>query len=280
MKYDLAAMVRRTRKTRRSQIELRPIQPTATMAGDLYRAAYAPIIQAWQRAIEAIEARYAVALPVRDQLSGNPRQFTDSIFDLESILSAISDELQRLVLDITPSLRQFAVRMEGWHRGRWKGAVLSATGIDVGTFLGAEDVSETVDAFLARNVSLVRSVSDDTRTKIADIVLRNYQQRTPTREVAKEMAEAVGISRKRALRVAADQSSKLSGRLDQARQEQAGIERFKWRWSHKKHGRAIHIAHDGKIYPWSEPPQLDGKPDLPGQLPFCGCRSQAVLQID
>lgn len=278
MRFDLAQMTRRSRNPRRSQIVLRPIQPTATMAGDLYAAAYRPIIQAWQRGVEAIGARYEAALPVRDS-SLQKAQIADSIFDLESILSAIEGELQRLVLSITPGLRDWAVRAEGWHRGKWRGAVLTATGIDLGTLLGSDDVSETVATSISRNVALIRSINDESRARISDIVLRNFQARTPMRQVAKEMAESVGLSRKRALRVAADQSSKLAARLDEARQEQAGITRFKWNWSHKRHGRAIHIAHDGKIYPWNEPPMLDGKPDIPGQLPFCGCRASAVIDL-
>jgi hypothetical protein len=283
MRFSLAQMTRRARNPRRSQIDLRPIQPTATMAGDLYAAVYKPVILAWQRGIEAIGARYEAALPVRDaanQVENIQYLYRDSIFDLDSILAAIEGELQRLVLSITPGLRDWAVRAEGWHRGKWRGAALTATGIDLRTLLGAEDVSETVGAFVSRNVALVRSVSDQTRDRISDIVLRNYQARTPLRTVAREMSEAVGLSRVRALRISADQNSKMSARLDQARQEQAGITSFKWRHSFKKHPRAAHVAHDGKVYRWDALPLLDGKADRPGDAPFCGCRAQAVIDLN
>jgi hypothetical protein len=272
VKFDLTAMTRRARNPRRSQIELRPIQPTATMAGDLYAAAYKPIILAWQRGIEAIGARYEAALPVRDAIH-------DSIFDLDSILAAIEGELQRLVLSIRPSLRDWAVRAEGWHRGKWRGAVMTATSIDLGTLLGGGDVSETVESFLSRNVGLIRSVSDETRARVSDIVLRGYQARSPLRQVAKEMSEAVDLSRKRALRISADQNSKMAARLDQARQEQAGITSFKWRHSIKRHPRALHVAHDEKVFRWDALPLLDGKPDRPGDAPFCGCRAQALIDL-
>jgi SPP1 gp7 family putative phage head morphogenesis protein len=272
VRFDLATLIRRARKTRRRQIELRPIQPTAAQAGALYAAAYRPVIEEWRIAIDRIEARYAASLPVRDAIH-------DSIFDLDSILSAIGDELQRLVLTLTPALRDWAVRAEGWHAGKWRGAVLTATQIDVGTLLGPEDTSETVAGFLSSNTALVRSVSDQTRTRISEIVLRGYQTRTPARTVAKEMADAVEISRKRALRIAADQSSKLAARLDQARQEAAGIDRFKWRHSRKRHPRAEHVRHDGVVYAWDDLPLLDGRADRPGDEPFCGCRAAAVIDL-
>jgi SPP1 gp7 family putative phage head morphogenesis protein len=283
MRFDLTTLLRRAKNPRRRQVVLRPIVPTAVQAADLYRAAYRPVIEAWRVAVERIAARYEVALPVRDGATHNALssdfELHDSIFDLDSILEAIGDELQRLVLTLTPSLREWSLRMEGWQRGKWRGAVLTATSIDIGTLLGPEDVAETVQGFMSGNVALLRSVSDQTRTRVSEIVLRGYQARTPAREVAKEMAEAVEISRKRALRIAADQSNKLAARLDHARQEQAGIDRFKWRHSRKRHPRAEHVRHDGVVYAWDDLPLLEGRPDRPGDAPFCGCRAQAVIDL-
>jgi SPP1 gp7 family putative phage head morphogenesis protein len=261
-RFSLAQMTRRASNPRRSQITLRPIQPTATMAS----------------------GRYEAALPVRDAAShfkpSNEgvefnKPLHDSTFDLDSILAAIEGELQRIVLNITPSLRQWAIRAEKWQRGKWAGAVLTATNIDLTTILSGTDVSDTVDSFLSRNVGLIRSVSDETRHRVSDIVLRGYQARTPLRQVAKEMSEAVDLSRKRALRVAADQSSKMAARLDQARQEQAGISTYTWRHSLKRHPRILHVERSGKVFEWDKPP-ADGPP---GTQPYCGCRAQALLDL-
>lgn len=268
MRFDLAMMTKRATNRRRSSITLRPIQPTATMAGDLYRAGYKPIIEAWRRAVEQIGARYEAALPLTDAIH-------DSIFDLESILAAVEGELQRIVIAITPSLREWATRAEAWHRGKWRAATLTATGIDLKTLLGGSDVSDDVGAFVARNVRLIRSVSDEARGRVSDIVLRGYQARAPLRQVAKEMDEAVELGRKRSLRIASDQSSKMAARLDQARQEQAGLDSYTWRHSYKLHPRLPHVARNGKVFKWAEPPE-DGHP---GTQPFCGCRAQAYIDL-
>lgn len=277
MRYNLAAMTKRATNRRRPSITLRPIEPTATMAGDLYRVAFRPVIQAWQQAIVTIGGRYEAALPVRDSIH-------DAVFDLDAILAAIEGSLQQLVVAITPRLQQWSVRAEQWHRGRWRGAVLAGTGIDPQTLLGASDVSETVSAFVSRNVQLIRSVSDDTRARVSDIVLRGYSSRTPLRTVAKEMSEAVDLGRKRALRIASDQNSKLAAGLDRARQEQAGIAQFAWHHSFKRHPRLWHQARNGKVYDWSTLKQVDG-PDViqpgdnAGEPPFCGCRSRGVIDL-
>jgi SPP1 gp7 family putative phage head morphogenesis protein len=274
MRIDLAAMIRRVRNPRRSKITLRPIEPTASMAADLF-AVYKPVILFWQHAAQRIGAAYERALPVRDHI-GDANQLTDAIFDLDSILAAIDGELQQLVLAITPRLREWAVRAESIHRGKWSSAIYSATGVQLDTILGPSDVGDTVGAFVSRNVGLVRSVSDEARGRISDIVLRGYQTRTPLRDVAKEMAGAVDLSRKRALRISVDQASKISARLDQARQEQAGITGYTWHHSFKKHPRQLHVDRDGKVFEWDNPPP-DGPP---GTQPYCGCRARATISLD
>jgi hypothetical protein len=275
--YDLPAMTARAKPSRSAPITLRPIIPTATMAGDLYAAAYKPVITAWQQAIQAIGARYESALPVRDAIH-------DSSFDLDSILASVEHSLQVLLISITPKLRAWSVRAEGWHRGKWRGAVLAGTGIDPGTMLTGADVSETVNAFVSRNVALVRSVSDEARSRISDIVLRGYAGRTPLRQVSNEMADAVGLSRTRALRISVDQNAKLAARLDEARQQQAGIAAFAWHHSFKRHPRLWHQAREGKVYDWSTRKEVGGGEtiaagDMPGEPPFCGCRSRAVIDL-
>jgi SPP1 gp7 family putative phage head morphogenesis protein len=282
MRLDLAAMIRRVRNPRRSKITLRPIEPTASMAADLFQV-YKPVILFWQRAAQRIGAAYERALPIHD--SAPSIHLNDAIFDLDSILAAIDGELQQLVLAITPRLREFAVRAESIHRSKWSSAIYSATGVQLDTILGPSDVGDTVGAFVSRNVGLVRSVSDEARGRISDIVLRGYQTRTPLRDVAKEMAGAVDLSRKRALRISVDQASKISARLDQARQEQAGISTFEWRSSHKMHARPWHAARDGKVYDWETRQEVDGSDvipagDGPGEPPFCGCRARAVVSLD
>jgi hypothetical protein len=293
MKFDLVTLVRRQKNPRRSRITLRPIIPTDALAANLYAAAYKPVVVAWRQAVERIGAAYERALPeqVKDSAisetfdtDGRTKQITDAIFDLDSILATIDQQLQQLVIAITPRLRHFAVAAETWHRGKFRGAVLAGTGIDPLTLLGPEDTGDTVSAFVSRNVQLVRSVSDEARGRISDIVLRGYAARTPLRTVAKEMDDAVELGRKRALRISSDQNSTLAARLDQARQEAAGITQFEWRSSHKLHARPWHAARDGKRYSWETRHEIDGPDEIPpgdgcGEPPWCGCRARAVIDL-
>lgn len=216
---------------------------------------------------------------------------TDAPDDLSRLFEELGEAVSRLVLELTPELRDFAFSVEGWHRRKWRDTVLSASGVDLATLIGPQDVRETIDRFLARNTALVRDVSAQARGRIADAVFRGLQQRTPAREVGKEITEAIGMARTRANRIAADQAVKLGSALDAERQRQAGLTVWRWQHSGKRHPREYHRDRSGNLYADEaadrgtlangdvvrEPPASD---DLPGVPPFCGCVRVGVLVLN
>jgi hypothetical protein len=269
MRYDLAALTRRARNPRVSQIVLRDIAPPSMFAADLFRACYRPIIGGWTAAVPRIIAEYDRSLPVRDAL------ITDSIADLGALLESLGEELTRLVLELVPELRDWTVRYEQHHRARWRGAVLTATGVDLETILIASGVPTSLADTIAWNVALMKDVSSQAQQRITAAVFAGFRDRRPAREVAAQIREAIAMGRRRSINIASDQLVKLSSALDRERRADAGITSFKWRWSHKRHGRKEHMARDGKIYSEATAPE-----DRAGTLPFCGCREQAVLVLD
>ena len=284
MRYSLSELVRRTRNPRRSQIVIRDIRPPATLATSLYRQCYLPVIDLWQEALPGIEAEYARALA---------QMVTDSADDVQLRIDAVDGLFQRLVLILTGRLRDWSVRTETWHRGRWRGAVLSATGVDVGTLMGPEAVREPLEAVIRRNVGLIKDVHAQAQSRITDAVFRGLNQRRPAADVAKDIRAAVDMGRARSRRIAADQLSKVAGTLAEERQREAGIETVRWRHSGKRHARPWHRDRDGDLFELETKRQIDpatrkpieGSAPVPpddwvGQPPWCGCRSQAVLNLD
>lgn len=278
MRYDLRALTRRANPgIRRRSIVLRDIVPPATLASDLYAAAYKPVVELWASRADAIIAEYERSL---SSLT------TDSPADLQAQLDAATSDLERLFILLDAALRDWALRTEKWQRDKWRGAVLSATGVDLQTLIGPEDVRATLEQYLEWNTALVRDVSAQARQRISNAVFTGLTQRKPVREVAAEIREAVGMARDRSMRIAADQLSKITSSLADERRREAGISVWKWRWSHKKHGRPEHIARDGKLYADTEAGADEAQGinpppgDRPGQLPFCGCRAQTVMMLD
>lgn len=278
MAYSLATLVRRLRNPRRKQIVIRDIRPPAMMARALYQRTYARVCAAWEAAIPRIMAEYELSLPVRDSI-------TDSAADLGDLFAQLGEELTRLILDLLPELRDWAVRTETWHRGQWRGAVLTATGVDIETILNASGTPTSVGETIAWNTSLIRDVSDQTRQRISSIVFAGLQARRPARAVAADIREAVGISRRRSLLIASDQLAKLAGSLDRERMNEAGITVFRYRHGGKIHARPWHKARDGKEFDLQTMHQIDGDDQIeagdgPSEPPWCSCRRQAVLTLD
>lgn len=280
MRFDLAAMARRA-GTKRRLIPFRPILTTAAQHRSLGKI-NDQVMGPWYRAAAAIRAIYAAEL--------QRRLAQDSIDDLTSLFAALSDEVESLILDLTPDLRNWALGIETWHRGKWARTILAGANVDISTLIGPQDNQESIEAFMARNTALIRNVSDETRGKVADAVYRGLQRRVPTADVAKAITATLDGARKRAERIAADQATKLAAAFDAERQRQAGLTVWKWRHSGKLHFRPAHKARDGNLYaddpadrgtgPNGEeilmPPEDD---DLPGVPPFCGCVRQGVLLL-
>lgn len=267
MRYDLRTLTRRQNPNiRRRRITFRDIVPPATLASDLYLACYRPIVQLWERAAPRIAAEYERSL---SQLT------TDTADDVQARIGEVEGEFSRLFLELEAALRDWALRTERWQRGKWRRAVLSATGVDVNTLIGPEDVRATLDTYIRWNTALIRDVSDQARKRISDAVYSGLNERRPARDVARQIREATGMARDRSVRIASDQLSKISSSLAAERRREAGLDSWEWKHSRKAHPRADHQARDGKVYTDQSAPA-----DKPGQLPYCGCRELAVLDLD
>ena len=276
MRYDLSAIARRVRHPRRRSVTLRDIPPPATLATDLYRSAYSPMVDLWTRTGDSIAAEYERTLSALT---------TDSPADIQAQLDAADSAFDRLFILLRARLEGWAVQTERWHRGRWRGAVLSATGVDVGTLIGPEDARATIDATIQWNVSLIKDVHAQVRKRIGDAVFSGLNQRLSATDVARSIREATGFARDRSKRIASDQLSKISSSLAEERQREAGIEKVEWKSSHKLHPRPHHAARDGKLFELETHKAVEGgeqvEPgDWVGQPPYCGCRSLGVIEFD
>lgn len=265
MKIDLATRVRRPS---RRPIVLRPIQTTKAQE-DTLAAIYRRAVEAWDMGRERIVSAYERTF-AEMQL--------DTADDIRKAIEDIANAIHRLILTLTPDLRDWAVNIERVHRGKWVRSILSAADVDLSTVLTAGDVNDTLQAQIEWNVALIRDVSNETRRRIENAVFAGLQARKPANEVAKEIVEATGMARTRARRIAGDQTVKLGERLNRARQEQAGITKFKWRHSGKLHPRNWHLARNNRTFPW----EGSGIPadDMPGVPPFCGCTAQGIVEFE
>lgn len=266
MKIPLAEMIRRAGRTRPGTVVASALTPPDGLRTTLLRV-YTRVTREWSdKALAAVLPQYerSVAAMMRD-----------SPDEVQREVDEVGAALTRLVLTLNADLENWVVRVEEWHRGRF-GTLFTANGVNLDTLLGRGEVTETLRSVLAENASLIRSMNDQMRNGISGSVFRGLANRTPAREVAKEIRATAAIGKRRAELIASDQLQKLSARLDQERQEQVGIEEFEWAHSRKKFPRLEHVDRNGKRYRWDSDV---GKNDPPGRAIRCGCRSRAVLDL-
>jgi len=272
MKIDLAAQARAA-GVRRKTIEMREIVPTKAQETDLARL-YIAIMRVW-----AVGVRNRILPAYRrslEQQRANDALTQDRAGDVEVEIGAVEGEAVRSIFTFRGLFQAWADAFQRWHMRKIVDMLRYSTNIDLTTQLHAGDVAETIEDVLARNVALVRNVSDQARGRIADAVFRGLQNRTPARDIAKEINEALGLGRDRSLRIASDQLQKLSAALDQERQEQLGATSFIWVHSGKRHPRIEHLERNGKEFDWKSEV---GRNDPPGRAINCGCKARMVLKL-
>lgn len=263
--FDITEMMRQQGSKRRSLV-LPPIIVTSAIASQL-AAIHRRILEPWTRSASKITALYDREL--------KRRLTQDNASELDILFGELGDEVNRLLIDLTPAMLEWAIKTETWHRTKWASNLLAGTEISIAQIIGPAGAQESIEDFMRRNTALIRRVGDDTRAKVSELVFRGLQERAGSRKVAKEITRQLGIERRRAVRIASDQANKLGAALDRQRSREAGFEFWKWRHSGKKHFRPDHKARDGKIYTDANAPA-----DLPGQEPFCGCVRQATAILD
>jgi SPP1 gp7 family putative phage head morphogenesis protein len=267
MRYDLAAMARRAGHRRNKA--LRPIVITETLQRELYAIAVRSV-RRWQAQVrDSLLPAYARALSTLTQ--------DDEAADLAEALRQAEEQARELSVEMAADIAEWIGRLEEWHRKRWSYIVRAGTGVDVFPFIDVLANDAEIRAFENRIANLIRSIDDTARKDVSETIWRAFVNQTPRRQVGKGLAERLGIARRRANFIAVDQSQKLAAELTRLRQQEAEIDKFKWRHSGKPNYRPHHLARDGKVYSWDS---RVAKEDAPGFAPYCACQAQAWVEIE
>lgn len=254
---------------RRKRVVARPVVPSRMQEREL-AAAYVEVVRVWVDGVnDDILPAYSAT---RDTM------IRDSVSDINIEIEKVAERAVQAILTFSGKARSWAETFSRWHLRRFIANLVYKDTAQLETLMTVVGggATETIDDIVTRNVALVRNVSDQIRAKISDAVFRGIQTQTPVRDVAKEIAKATGLQKDRSLRIASDQTVKLSAALDKQRQLDVGMDSFEWVHSDKVHFRPEHKARDGKVFRWDSDV---GRNDPPGFLPFCGCKSRGVLDL-
>ncbi len=149
----------------------------------------------------------------------------------------------------------------------------------VNLFSDPQALANHIDAFVADNVRLIKSVAFDQLEDMKGIVLNGARQGLRHEVVQQQIIDRFRVSKRRAAVIARDQVGKLNGELAQLRQQQIGVRRYTWLGMDDKRERPGHRALNGTIQSWDAPPVTSptGSRAHPGQEILCRCQPVPVI---
>lgn len=139
-------------------------------------------------------------------------------------------------------------------------------------------MNDALQASIAENVGLIRSIPAQYLQQVEGIVMRSYSAGRDLETMVKELNALYPKASHRAVLIARDQSNKANAVVNRTRQLELGITEAIWMHSHAgKEPRPDHVAADGKRFKVAEGCLISGKYLQPGTEINCRCASRAVL---
>ncbi|MNN32792.1 Phage Mu protein F like protein [compost metagenome] len=186
----------------------------------------------------------------------------------------------------------FVTKVDKANKSAVESSIAKALSVDFATIIDGTDVGAVLDQALVENVNLIKSISTEHFGKVSKAVLDNYRGIPQPEGVSltQRLQDIGGITKKRAKFIARDQTSKLTGDLNQSRQQDNGIDEYIWRTAKDRRvvgtpgglypkgtkGHGNHYEREGKTFRWDSPPS-DGHC---GQAYGCRCYAEPKLNLE
>lgn len=146
------------------------------------------------------------------------------------------------------------------------------------SFQTTPEITNVLDAAVAENVALIKSIASQHLTQVESMVMRSVQSGRDLGTLTKGLQKQFGVSQRRAAFIARDQNNKSTAAITKTRQLGLGITQAKWRHSGAgKETRPSHVHADGKLYDIEKGMYLDGEWVWPGTAINCRCTSSPVI---
>lgn len=202
--------------------------------------------------------------------------------DVATMIFRLEHEIRRLKLAWDTWMEEMQGPLGGLlrqvaetHLNDLQAAYRAALGIDIAPLLSEPPVKAFMDAKLQENIDLIQNIPDVVRQKLFGSLQTLVREHAFDEKKAAQAIHDAGYRGRMQLRlIARDQISKSVGGLQQIRQTQLGLKKYRWLSSGDERVRPSHRANEGLAFEWSVPPRATGHP---GQDILCRCRAQPIL---
>lgn len=209
-----------------------------------------------------------------------PTRRTDSAEDIDKAFAAALLETNKALPEktIEAAAQSTALRVSEWSANQFQQQVQRV--IKVNLYDDTSGLAEHLDLFVSDNVKLIKSLAFGHLEDLKGVVTRGARAGLRHEEVAQQIEHQFGVAKNRAALIATDQIGKLNGEINQIRQTNLGVRRYRWSTSLDERVRKQHQKLEGSVQEWTKPPVVDertGERGHPGQPIRCRCSAIPIL---
>ena len=152
-------------------------------------------------------------------------------------------------------------RLKAWHIARFRRIMGQTLGVDIRPLASDLGVEGIMRQAIQDNVALIKTIPPRFHADITKRMLTLADTDPFDRQKVQEMLrQTYGSSGYNLRRLTRDQTSKTIGKLNEARQQQAGIDAYQWATSEDEAVRPTHVANNNQTFRWDQPPSATGHP--------------------
>jgi SPP1 gp7 family putative phage head morphogenesis protein len=251
-----------------------------------------PKIEAVQYFKELNKLTKAMRSDIREQLipalkSLNSEYATDSYSDtLSQIIESLSSKYDSVVGLLAKSSAGkmvgsiFTKNQKAFNKNMEK-----TIGVDISNVLADPGLDAFLTAQVNKNTSLIKSIPSEYFKSIETVVMNGVANGQRWEQIAKEIGGIKDISsvngklQNRIKLIARNETSNINASINKRRQEQLGVDSFKWQTAQDERVRESHARIDGNVYRWDDLPTVDGVKTSPGQPINCRCVAVPVIEV-
>lgn len=255
----------------RKPIRLRPVRPNAGIEAE-YRRKLDGMVREMQTSLMWWLRSVYRAHPPKMASDRSPAQ------EINSVMLKLARRWQKRFDDLAPKLAgQFSRGATGRADAAFM-SILKKGGFTV-SFRMTPAVNDALQASIAENVGLIKSIASEHLAEVQGLVMRSVAQGRDLGQLTADLESRYAITRRRAAFIARDQNNKATAIVTRVRQKELGITTA--RWLHSAGGkkpRESHVKASGKTYDVDRGMLIDGEYIWPGQLPNCRCVSVPIIE--
>lgn len=191
---------------------------------------------------------------------------------VRELTGPVRRKIDRDMSRLEPDIARAGQSVADAHKRLLQRQTKAALGVDVPTI--DTQVPRKIDAFVSKNLTRIRSLSDKLVGEVETIVIDAWDRGLSEAEVAAEIEKRLGVAESYARFLARDQMGSLYTQVTRSRHEELGVRIFRWWTENDGRVRPSHALKHEKIFPYtgSRAPSL-----MPGDEYGCRCWEEPMF---